>query len=321
MGAKLVNEVASKTSDVAGDGTTTATVLARAIFREGLAQHRRRQQSDGHPPRHRQGRRGRRRPSANAGQEGRQQGRDGQRRLDQRQQRPGDRQPAGRGDGQGRQGRRHHRRGRQDGRNDLRDRRGDAVRQGLSLAVLHQPLARDGLPAGRRLHPHPREEDQQPARPDSAVGEGDAARQAAVDHRRRRRGRGAHHAGGEQAPRHLADLRGEGPRLRRPPQGHAGRHRHADRRHGHQRRPGRQAGKRHARAAWPGEEDHRRQGRHDDRRGRRQAGRHQGPLRPTPQPDRDRPTATTTARSIRSGWRSSAAAWRWFRSAPTPRPR
>ncbi|MBI4879781.1 MAG: chaperonin GroEL [Planctomycetes bacterium] len=36
MGAKLVNEVASKTSDKAGDGTTTATVLADAIFREGL---------------------------------------------------------------------------------------------------------------------------------------------------------------------------------------------------------------------------------------------------------------------------------------------
>jgi len=36
MGAKLVNEAASKTSDVAGDGTTTATVLARAIFEEGL---------------------------------------------------------------------------------------------------------------------------------------------------------------------------------------------------------------------------------------------------------------------------------------------
>ena len=35
MGAKLVNEVASKTSDLSGDGTTTATVLARAIFREG----------------------------------------------------------------------------------------------------------------------------------------------------------------------------------------------------------------------------------------------------------------------------------------------
>jgi chaperonin GroEL len=35
LGAKLVNEVASKTSDIAGDGTTTATVLARAIFKEG----------------------------------------------------------------------------------------------------------------------------------------------------------------------------------------------------------------------------------------------------------------------------------------------
>ena len=36
MGAKLVNVVASKTSDGAGDGTTTATILARALFREGL---------------------------------------------------------------------------------------------------------------------------------------------------------------------------------------------------------------------------------------------------------------------------------------------
>ena len=36
MGAKLVNEVATKTSDIAGDGTTTATVLAKAIYQEGL---------------------------------------------------------------------------------------------------------------------------------------------------------------------------------------------------------------------------------------------------------------------------------------------
>ncbi|UCF78017.1 MAG: chaperonin GroEL [Candidatus Eiseniibacteriota bacterium] len=36
MGAQMVREVASKTSDVAGDGTTTATILAEAIFREGL---------------------------------------------------------------------------------------------------------------------------------------------------------------------------------------------------------------------------------------------------------------------------------------------
>src|SRR5689334_20237454 len=36
MGAQMVKEVASKTSDIAGDGTTTATVLAQAIFREGV---------------------------------------------------------------------------------------------------------------------------------------------------------------------------------------------------------------------------------------------------------------------------------------------
>ena len=36
MGAQMAKEVATKTSDNAGDGTTTATVLAQAIFREGL---------------------------------------------------------------------------------------------------------------------------------------------------------------------------------------------------------------------------------------------------------------------------------------------
>ena len=36
MGAQMVKEVASQTSDVAGDGTTTATVLAQAVLREGL---------------------------------------------------------------------------------------------------------------------------------------------------------------------------------------------------------------------------------------------------------------------------------------------
>ncbi len=45
MGARMVREVASKTSDVAGDGTTTATVLAQAIFREG-----RKQVTAGHNP-------------------------------------------------------------------------------------------------------------------------------------------------------------------------------------------------------------------------------------------------------------------------------
>ena len=48
MGAQMVKDVASKTSDVAGDGTTTATVLAQSIFRNGL-----KLVAAGHNPMHR----------------------------------------------------------------------------------------------------------------------------------------------------------------------------------------------------------------------------------------------------------------------------
>ena len=53
MGAQMVREVASKTSDVAGDGTTTATVLAEAIFREGLKNVTAGVVADGRQARHR----------------------------------------------------------------------------------------------------------------------------------------------------------------------------------------------------------------------------------------------------------------------------
>ena len=46
MGAQLVKEVATKTNDVAGDGTTTATLLAQAIIREGLKNGSRRKPDD-----------------------------------------------------------------------------------------------------------------------------------------------------------------------------------------------------------------------------------------------------------------------------------
>ena len=52
MGAQMVREVASKTSDVAGDGTTTATVLAQSIFREGVKTVGRGRQPDGSEARH-----------------------------------------------------------------------------------------------------------------------------------------------------------------------------------------------------------------------------------------------------------------------------
>jgi chaperonin GroEL (HSP60 family) len=56
MGAQMVKEVASKTSDVAGDGTTTATVLARSHLRGRPEAGGGRQQPHGHQARHRQGR-------------------------------------------------------------------------------------------------------------------------------------------------------------------------------------------------------------------------------------------------------------------------
>ncbi len=56
MGAQLVKEVASKASDTAGDGTTTATVLAQSIVTEGLEVRRRRRQPDGPEARYRQSR-------------------------------------------------------------------------------------------------------------------------------------------------------------------------------------------------------------------------------------------------------------------------
>ena len=61
IGAELVKEVAKKTDDVAGDGTTTATVLAWAMVREGLPQRRRGCEPDGAQGRHREGGRGGRR--------------------------------------------------------------------------------------------------------------------------------------------------------------------------------------------------------------------------------------------------------------------
>ena len=61
MGAKLVNMVASKTGDVAGDGTTTATVLAEAIYTEGLKYVTAGVNPGADPARHHQGRRSRRR--------------------------------------------------------------------------------------------------------------------------------------------------------------------------------------------------------------------------------------------------------------------
>ena len=112
MGARLLVEVATKTNDVAGDGTTTATVLAQAIVTEGLQDGRRRRQPDAAQARPGQGRRGAGGRAEEPGQAGARPRRHRARRRDLgRRQR--DRRPDRRGDGEGRQGWRDHGRGEQ----------------------------------------------------------------------------------------------------------------------------------------------------------------------------------------------------------------
>ena len=138
LGAELVKEVAKKTDDVAGDGTTTATVLAQALVKEGL----RNVAAGANPMALKRGiEQAVEAVSEAAGQPGpgrRDQGADRRHRVDlgrRHQHRRADR----RGDGQGRQGRRHHRRGEQHLRPGARAHRGHALRQGLRLALLRRP--------------------------------------------------------------------------------------------------------------------------------------------------------------------------------------
>ena len=155
---------------------------------------------------------GRRRGAQEAVEVDQGQGRDrpGRHRL--RQRRPHHRRHDRRGDGEGRQGGRDHRRGGEGPRDRARRGRGHAVRPRLPVALLrHRPRAHGGG-AGGRLHPDPREEDLVDEGPAPAARAGGAQRQAAPRHRRGHRGRGAGHAGGEQAPRHVLVRRGEGAR-------------------------------------------------------------------------------------------------------------
>ena len=95
--------------------------------------------------------------------------------------------------------------------------------------------------------------------------------QTDADHRRRCRRRSAGDAGRQQAARHAEHRCRQGSRLRRSSQGNARRHRDPDRRQGHQRRSRHQARERQARRPGPRQESHDRQGQHDHRRRRRQS--------------------------------------------------
>ena len=134
--------------------------------------------------------------------------------------------------------------------------------------------------------------------------------QAVPHHRRGGRGRGAGHPGREQAPRHAVLLRRQGPGLRRSPQGDAAGHRDPDRRQGDHRGPRHQArehqarGSRHAPRRWSWTRTTPRSSRAPATRRRSRAASSRSGRR-----SRRRPR-TTTGRSSRSGWRSWPAAWR-----------
>ena len=134
------------------------------------------------------------------------------------------------------------------------------------------------------------------------------SRQAAADHRRGRRGRGPRDARREQAARHVHRRRRQGAGLRRPPQADARGHRDPHGRRGHHRGDGPQAREHAALAARPRPSRRRREGQHHDRgRQRRRA----TPSRAASTRSRRRsrtPTPTSTARSSRSASRSSRAA-------------
>ncbi len=235
MGAQMVREVASKTNDLAGDGTTTATVLAQAIVKEGAKAVA----SGMNPMDLKRGIDKAVDAVVDRAEEQRPQGiaelRDRPGRHHLGQWRCRDRQVPRRGDGKGRQRGRHHRRGSQDRRNRARSCRGHAVRPRLPFALLRHQPGQDARRARGSLHPPAREEALQPAGDASGPRSRRPVRQAAAHHRRGRRGRSAGHARRQQAARRPQDRCRQGSGLRRPPQGHAAGYRDPHRRHLHLR--------------------------------------------------------------------------------------
>ncbi len=149
IGAELVKEVAKKTDDVAGDGTTTATVLAQALVREGL----RNVAAGANPIALKRG-------IEKAVDAVTEQLLKAAKDIETKEEiaatagisagDPAIGEPHRRGDGQGRQGRRHHGRGVQRARPRARAHRGHALRQGLPRRLLRdRPRAPGGRPRGR----------------------------------------------------------------------------------------------------------------------------------------------------------------------------
>ncbi len=247
MGAQLVREVASKTSDIAGDGTTTATVLAEAIYKEGL-----RNVTAGANPTSLQ--RGINKAVEAVVAELAKISKKVSDRTEIAQVATvsanwdtHDRRDHCRRDGQGRQGRNDHGGRSQVDRNQPRRGRRHAVRQGLPLSLLRHQRRSDGSGPRQPLHPHSREENLELEGHAAAARESRESRTSVAHHRGRRGRRSARDPGREQAPRHAASGSRQGSGIRRSSQGDAGRPRGPHRRSMHHRRPRHQTRERKAR--------------------------------------------------------------------------
>ena len=168
----------------------------------------------------------------------------------------------------------------------------------------------DGGGARRPAHLPVREEAHQREGPDPAAGADRAGPPAAADRGRGCRGRGPGHAGREQDARRAGLCGRQGAGLRRPAQGDDGRPGHPDRRSVHRRGAGPEARERHPERAGDGQARGDRQGQHHDHRRRRQEGSHPGPLQRHPQADREDHLRLRPGEAARSGWPSWPAAWR-----------
>src|SRR6266516_264923 len=210
QGAQLVREVATSTNDVAGDGTTTATLLAQAIVREGLKNVA----AGANPMALKRGiEQAVEAVVENLKTQSKEvSGTEDIARVATISARERERER------EGRQGRRGECRGGADVRSRARVHRRYAVRQGLLVAVHDHGRRADGGRARGSVHPGREPEDRRHKRHPARPGAGHPGRQAAADRGRGRRGRVARDDRGEQAPRHLHGRRGQGTGLRRPPQ-------------------------------------------------------------------------------------------------------